>query len=52
MFPRGHMGIMYIDRNQVSSCGSCGGSISLKEPAAKKLPVVTKPVVRRMKMCL
>lgn len=50
MFPRNHMGNMYINRNKTGSCGSCGGSVSLKEPIVKTMPAVVKPVIRRMKM--
>lgn len=57
MLPRSRFGIMYVDKNNGRSCGSCSGSVSITPIViSQKTPVdITAPGVgttgfRRMKM--
>jgi hypothetical protein len=61
MLPRSRFGIMYVDKNNGRSCGSCSGSVAITPiEISQKTPVqpsvdITAPGVgtagfRRMKM--
>ena len=57
MLPRSRFGLMYVDKTNGRSCGSCSGSVSItpivisqKTPVDTNAPGVGTAGFRRMKM--